>query len=192
MGVTHAARVRRFEVGLDLVVRMLQGERVSDPTGTFPIDGAQIAPIPSTAVEVWIGGSAPAAIDRAARLGDAWLANAPLVPGEALQQAALYLERRGAHGRAPTTVAIRRDVHVADDGAAARDELDRAMATGYRGFRREALVAGNVEQVATQFAEYAAMGYTEIVVRHFSTDQAAVVRSIELLAEVRAALGPSR
>lgn len=188
IGISQAERVRRFEVGLDLVRRLLVGERVSDPTGTFAIEDAEIAPTPSTPVEVWIGASAAAGIDRAARLGDAWVANAPLVPDEAREQAGQYRQSCATHERVPTTVAIRRDVHVADSGRDAVGERERALGAGYRGFRPEALIAGDVEQVAAQFADFAAMGYTEIVVRHFSSDQAAVLRSLELLGEVRSLL----
>ena len=187
IGVSPAERVRRFEVGLDLVLRLLAGERVSDTTGTFPVESAQIAPT-AEEVEVWIGASAPAGIDRAARLARGWIANAPLVPDDARRQVALYLERCEVHQRIPATVAIRRDVHVAERAADADAELRRALASGYRGFPPEALVAGTVEQVAERFADYAAMGYTEIVVRHFGADQATVLESLHLLGEVRSLL----
>jgi alkanesulfonate monooxygenase SsuD/methylene tetrahydromethanopterin reductase-like flavin-dependent oxidoreductase (luciferase family) len=62
------------------------------------------------------------------------------------------------------------------------------IAAGYRGFRREALTAGDVEQVTEQFLAYAEMGYDEVVVRHFSDDHAAVRDSLVRLAEVRSAL----
>lgn len=188
VGVAESERVRRFEVGLDIVRRLLAGEKVSDTSGVSTIEGAQIAPIPQRGLEIWIGATAPAGIDRAARLGDGWLANAPLTPDEAHDQVTLYRERCAAHGRAAPAAAIRRDVHVAEDAASAEAEKRRAVEAGYRGFRPDALVAGDVEQVATQFADYAAMGYSEIHVRHFSSDQAAVLRSLTLLGDVKARL----
>jgi alkanesulfonate monooxygenase SsuD/methylene tetrahydromethanopterin reductase-like flavin-dependent oxidoreductase (luciferase family) len=188
MGITPPQRVRRFEVGLDLVRRLLAGERVTDDTGTFGVLDAAVAPTPPVPVEVWIGASADPAIDRAARLAEGWVANAPLVPDEARRQVEIYRERCAVHGRAPTTVAIRRDVHVADDPVSAATVHEQAVAAGYRGFHPDALVSGDVEQVAARFAEYAAMGFTEIVVRHFSDDQPAVLRSLALLGVVRGLL----
>jgi alkanesulfonate monooxygenase SsuD/methylene tetrahydromethanopterin reductase-like flavin-dependent oxidoreductase (luciferase family) len=188
MGVEPEGRVRRFEAGLELVRRLLAGERVSDPDGPFGVRDACVAPVPSQPVEVWIGATVPAAIDRAARLGDGWLANADLVPDDAGAQARTYLERCSVHGRIPTAIAVRRDVHVADDLADALAARDRAVAAGYRGFRPEALVAGDVETVVETFRGYAELGYTDVLVRHFVDDQTAVLRSLELLGEVRARL----
>ena len=90
---------------------------VSDPDGRsgYVFHDARIAPVPTEPVDVWIGASAPAAIDRAARLGDGWLANADIVPDDAREQAAIHAERAAAHGRPPQVVAIRRDVHVGRD-----------------------------------------------------------------------------
>ena len=45
----------------------------SRPSIRTAIENARIAPVPPEPLTVWIGGSVPAAIDRAARLGDAFL-----------------------------------------------------------------------------------------------------------------------
>ena len=95
LGVPLRGRAARFESGLDTVRRLLAGEEV---------DGARIAPVTPEPLEVWIGGTAEPAIDRAARLGDGWLANADGVPDAARAQAALYLERCAAYSRTPTAV----------------------------------------------------------------------------------------
>jgi hypothetical protein len=59
---------------------------------------------------------------------------------------------------------------------------------GYRGFDPAALVWGSVEQVTEKFRALAAMGYTEIIVRHLTDDQGEVLGSLERLAAVREAL----
>ena len=56
---------------------------------------------------------------------------------------------------------------------------------GYRGFGEHALLSGSVEEVASAFRSYAEMGYTDVIVRNFSTDQAEALASIERLARVR-------
>jgi alkanesulfonate monooxygenase SsuD/methylene tetrahydromethanopterin reductase-like flavin-dependent oxidoreductase (luciferase family) len=177
MGVPLRGRTERFEAGLDTVRRLLAGEEVN---------GARIAPVTPEPLEVWIGGTAEAAIDRAARLGDGWLGNADGVMGAARAQAAVYLERCAAHGRTPTAVAIRRDIYV---GASA-DDAERVagpiVSAGYRGFEPDALVYGSVEQVAERFRALAEMGYTDVIVRQLASEQADAVASIERLAAVRA------
>lgn len=188
MGVARVGRTKRFEAGFDIVRRLLAGEVVTDETGLFRIEGACIAPVPEVPVEYWIGATARAGIDRAARLADGWECNAHVVPREAEGQAAAYRGACADLGRDPGVVAIRRDVHVASDARIAAAFADRAVAAGYRGFRPDALIFGSVESVATQFRRYADMGYDEIIVRHFCDDQPAVLSSLQLLGDVRAAL----
>lgn len=69
MGVPFKNRTTLSEDHLAIVRSLLAGEGVTTPT----LREARIAPIPSEPVEVWIGAQSPAAIDRAARLGDGWL-----------------------------------------------------------------------------------------------------------------------
>src|SRR5262245_45898732 len=73
MGVDPKERPSRFEQSLDILRRLWAGEEVSSD-GRWRFERARIAPRPAEPVEVWIGAAAPPAIDRAARLGDGWLA----------------------------------------------------------------------------------------------------------------------
>jgi alkanesulfonate monooxygenase SsuD/methylene tetrahydromethanopterin reductase-like flavin-dependent oxidoreductase (luciferase family) len=187
MGTSERDRRARFESGLDIIRRLLAGEEVTH-TDPFGIENARIAPIPPEPVEVWIGASAYAAIDRAARLGDGWLAGPELVPAVARAQAETYRERCAAHGRTPTAVALRRDIHVGADAADAARVAEPIVAAGYRGFGPDACIYGSAEQVTERFSEYAAMGYTDVIVRHLAEDQDEVLASIERLAAVRAAV----
>jgi alkanesulfonate monooxygenase SsuD/methylene tetrahydromethanopterin reductase-like flavin-dependent oxidoreductase (luciferase family) len=188
LGVALRGRAERFERALDVVRRLLAGETVSDPVGAcgYVFHDAVIAPVPSEPVDVWIGATAPEAIDRAARLGDGWLCNADVVPSEAAEQAAIHAARAEAHGRPRGTVAIRRDVHVGRDERAAAAVAEPVIAGGYRGFRPEAFTWGGVEQVAERFRDLAAMGYGAVIVRQLAADQNDALSSIELLGEVAA------
>ena len=188
LGVSLRDRVARFEAGLDIIRRLLRGEKVAATDGPYRFDDARIAPTPPEPVEVWIGASAPPAIDRAARLGDAWLADPSLVPSDAADQAAQYRDRCAAHGRAPGTTAIRRDIHVGADAADAERVAGAIVAGGYRGFAPEATVIGGVDEVVDKLRPYAAMGYTDVIVRHLAEDHDEVLRSFERLAAVREAL----
>jgi alkanesulfonate monooxygenase SsuD/methylene tetrahydromethanopterin reductase-like flavin-dependent oxidoreductase (luciferase family) len=182
MGADIRRRVSTFEHALDVVRRLCAGQSVDD---------TQIAPVPPEPLEVWIGGHAPAAIDRAARLGDGWLAGPEATPAHARELVRAYLERCAAHGRTPTAVAIRRDIHVGADDADAERVAGPVLARGYRGFDPSACAVGGPGRVVEQFRELAAMGYTDVIVRHLADDQAEVLASTERLAGVRTAvLGP--
>ena len=187
MGTTQKARVPAFEESLDVVRRLLAGETVTN-YGRFTLTKARISPRPAEPVEVWFGAGVPVAIDRAARLGDAWLASPSLSVDKAREQLDYYRERCAAHGRRPTALAIRRDVYVGESAADAKAVLDAEVARGYRGFPPDALVAGTVDQVADRFAELARLGYTEVLVRHLTDDHQKVLGSFARLARVRQAL----
>jgi len=187
MGANMRHRPSLFEEGFDILKRLLAGESVTS-AGRYQIPATRIAPVPPEPVEYWIGGSAEPSIDRAARLGDAWLAGPELTPGEARHWAAYYLERCAAYGRTPTCVAIRRDVYVGEDSGDARRVADPIMADGYRGHDPSAATFGSVEEVAARFAEYGSMGYTDIIVRHLTDDQPTVLGSIARLKAVQSAI----
>jgi alkanesulfonate monooxygenase SsuD/methylene tetrahydromethanopterin reductase-like flavin-dependent oxidoreductase (luciferase family) len=187
MGASLKTRPSAFEESLAAIRRLLAGESVT-ATGRFTFENARVALRPAAPVEVWIGATANVAIDRAARLGDAWLASPGLIPAAAAAKNAIYRERCVAHGRVPTAIAIRRDVYVGASRSDAAETLARAVTKGYRGFDPAALVAGDVEQVVGQFQALAEMGYTDVIVRHFTNDHAKVLGSFARLGEVRRAL----
>ncbi len=189
MGVSQRHRVARFEHGLDIIRRLLAGEEVTSVDGPYQVQGARVAPVTPEPLEVWIGASAPPAIERAARLGDGWLANADVVPREAAEQAQAYRDACAAHGRKPGVIAIRRDVHVGADsrrrgtrrGADRRRRLPGLPARGDH-LRRAP------KRSSEQFGAYADMGYTDIIVRHLAEEQAEVLASFERLGAVRETL----
>jgi alkanesulfonate monooxygenase SsuD/methylene tetrahydromethanopterin reductase-like flavin-dependent oxidoreductase (luciferase family) len=179
MGADIHRRVSAFERGLDIIRRLCAGEAV---------DGTRIAPVPPEPLEVWIGGHAPPAVDRAARLGDGWLAGPEATLDQARSLVDAYRERCAAHDRTPTAVAIRRDIHVGRDDADADRVAGPVLARGYRGFDPSACVVGGPERVAATFRALAGMGYTDVIVRHLTDEQDDVLASFARLAGVRAAI----
>jgi alkanesulfonate monooxygenase SsuD/methylene tetrahydromethanopterin reductase-like flavin-dependent oxidoreductase (luciferase family) len=187
MGTSIKSRVAAFEESLSALRRLWAGETVT-ASGIFSFDSARVALKPAEPVEVWIGATAPPAIDRAARLGDAWLASPGLTIEVAREKIAYYRDRCKAHGRTPSAIAIRRDVYVGESSDEAKRTLDAAVAKGYRGFDPKALIAGTVPQVAERFRALGAMGFTDVIVRHLTNDHAKVLGSFARLGEVRRAL----
>jgi alkanesulfonate monooxygenase SsuD/methylene tetrahydromethanopterin reductase-like flavin-dependent oxidoreductase (luciferase family) len=184
MGVDARERPSRFEQSLAILRRLWAGEEVTSD-GRWHFERARIAPRPAEPVEVWIGAAAPPAIDRAARLGDGWLAAPALAPEQARRQIDLYRERRAAHGRDGGLAAIRRDVYVGESVEEARATAEPIVRAGYRGFAPEALVYGSAEQVAESFAALGAMGYTDVITRNLAADPAQAEASTERLGRVR-------
>jgi alkanesulfonate monooxygenase SsuD/methylene tetrahydromethanopterin reductase-like flavin-dependent oxidoreductase (luciferase family) len=187
MGANIKTRPSAFEEALDIVRRLLAGKTVSS-SRRFRITQASLALRPAEPVAVWIGASAAPAIDRAARLAEGWIASPGLTREEARAQADLYRERCAAYGRQPGAIVLRRDIYVGESSSEAQALLQQALSRSYRGLAAEALFAGSVDEVAEQFRTFGEIGYTDILVRHLTNDQPKVLRSLERLAAVRAAL----
>jgi alkanesulfonate monooxygenase SsuD/methylene tetrahydromethanopterin reductase-like flavin-dependent oxidoreductase (luciferase family) len=187
MGASIRTRPSAFEEALDIVQRLLAGETVSS-SRRFRVVEASLALRPAEPVEIWIGASAPPAIDRAARLAEGWIASPGLTRAEARSQANIYRERCAAYGKEPRAIALRRDIYVGQSSPEAQAVLRRALSQGYRGMPSEALIAGSVDEVAEQFRTFGEIGYTDILVRHLTNDRPKVLGSLERLAAVRAAV----
>jgi alkanesulfonate monooxygenase SsuD/methylene tetrahydromethanopterin reductase-like flavin-dependent oxidoreductase (luciferase family) len=189
MGVRLSERGRLLEEGIRVVRALLAGETVTSQV--WNIEGARIAPLPPHGTEWWIGGAAPAALDRAARLGDCWYGGPEMTPTTAAAALSIYLDACARYDRKPGRVPIRKDVFVAETMADASRFADPLMAAGYRGLDRSAVVYGDPDAVAEQLAVYGEQGFTDVVIRIMQGPLAAMVRSIELAGEVRARLQSS-
>ena len=82
---------------------------------------------------VWIGGSAPAALRRAVRLGDGFFGAGSQTTAQFAQQAQAVREELERQSRDPATFGIAKRVyiHVDDDEARARERIDAALARHY-------------------------------------------------------------
>lgn len=185
MGADMSTRGRVTDRSIEIIDRLLAGDTVSDSDAG--IDGAAVRPRPDRPVEWWIGsGTASAAIDRAARRGDAWYASPGLL-GPTLESAVqAYREACARYDRSPR-IALRRDVLVGDEHASTVRQARRVIDGGYRGMDRQ-IVAGGVDEVTEQLAAFDSLGVDDIVARTITVDQAAALRSIELLGDVRTRL----
>jgi alkanesulfonate monooxygenase SsuD/methylene tetrahydromethanopterin reductase-like flavin-dependent oxidoreductase (luciferase family) len=187
MGSNIKHRPSAFEEAFKSVQQLLRGETVSS-SGRFQFQNARIGLVADEPVEYWIGAESEAAIDRAARLGDGWIAGPGSVLKEAQRQIAYYRERCAAHGRKPTAIAIRRDIYVGESDDEAEAEAVDVLRRGYRGFSREMIIAGGTTKVIEDFRTYQEAGYTDIIIRHITVQQPKVLASFARLAAVREAL----
>ena len=124
----------------------------------------------------------PKAIDRAARLGDAFLIGPEATPAKFRELVDAYREACAAHGRTrrshrgPPRRARRR--RRRRRRAVAGPILDR----GYRGFDPSAPVVGGAERVAAAFAALGAAGCTDVIIRHLADDHDEVLRIVRTCA----------
>ncbi len=186
MGADIRFRPSMFETSLAILRALWAGETV-DEDRFYSIQGASISPHPPEPIDVWIGASAPAAIERAARLGDAWLAD----PGSTIDrlkgQIAVYREACANEGR-PERMALRRDVFVGESDASAREAMSRYIERGYRGIDPDALLIGSPGRVAERIHELAELGFTEVLIRNITRDQRQALECIERFAAVKEAM----
>lgn len=187
-GINPKHRPSRFEESLDIMRRLWAGETVSHQ-GRWQFEGAQISPTPPEKIEVWIAAKADPAIERAARLGDGWLAAPGLSLEEAEQGLARYLEYCDKHQREPGIRAIRRDIYVGEDANEAKATGGKVVAAGYRGFPPDATIVGDAEAVAQAFDGLAQMGFTDIIIRNLVAEQDKALSSIARLAKVKELVG---
>jgi len=74
-GIDPRTRGRRTDAALTIVGALLDGQTVDHDDEFFRLDGARIKPTVRPAVPITIGGRSDAALERAGRFGDGWLAS---------------------------------------------------------------------------------------------------------------------
>jgi alkanesulfonate monooxygenase SsuD/methylene tetrahydromethanopterin reductase-like flavin-dependent oxidoreductase (luciferase family) len=151
MGVDVKDRRRLFEHHLAVVRALLAGEEV---------DGVRVAPVPVEPVAVWIGATAPAAIERAARLGDGWLAAPALTLEQAAGQIDSYRAACDGLGRPVGSAVIRQDVHVGARSSDARVATDGIIARGIGASIRRPPPLGASQRSPTALAVWPPWGTT--------------------------------
>jgi alkanesulfonate monooxygenase SsuD/methylene tetrahydromethanopterin reductase-like flavin-dependent oxidoreductase (luciferase family) len=183
-GINPKHRPSRFEESLEIMRRLWAGETVSHQ-GRWQLQEARISPVPPETIEVWIAAQAEPALERAARLGDGWIASPGLTPAQAKRDLEHYLGYCAKHRREPGIRAIRRDIYVGANRAEAEATGGKVVAAGYRGFAPEATIVGDVEAVATAFNDLAQAGFTDILIRNLVSEQDKALASIGRLAKVK-------
>ena len=135
--VPQAERVGRFEESVEIIRRCWRGERFNYTGTYYQLNDVQMLPRPlqRPAPPLWIGGWAPSAIRRAARLGDAWVSS-PSMALETMQGLTQqYREAAVAAGREPCVV-LMRDAWVAQSRAEAERVYGPEVMTAYKYYWR--------------------------------------------------------
>jgi alkanesulfonate monooxygenase SsuD/methylene tetrahydromethanopterin reductase-like flavin-dependent oxidoreductase (luciferase family) len=132
-GIDPATRGRRIDESLPIVRALLAGETVTADGEFFQLDGVRIRPVPARPVPIVVGGRSDAALRRAARHGDGWLA---VWVSPERYRAALDRIASEAVEAGRTDVAWRHGLHAwcgfGDSREQAGERVARAMEDFYR------------------------------------------------------------
>lgn len=169
--VPDGRRAAVFDESLHLLRSVLGGHDVSFEGEFFTVRSAQVQPLPATPIDIWLGGSAPAALNRIGRFGDGWLGSF-LTPDEAGAARRAIEFAAEAAGRA-----VEPD-HYGISLAVGDGELPTELLAAVRRRRPDVdpteLVAADWPDLHRQIDGYLAAGLTKFVIRAAgSTDRVA-------------------
>ncbi|HEY1841050.1 MAG TPA: TIGR03854 family LLM class F420-dependent oxidoreductase [Mycobacterium sp.] len=164
--VPDGERAAVFDESLRILRAVLVGESANYRGRYFTVTAAAVAPRPTPPLDIWLGGSAPAAFRRIGTLADGWLGSF-LTPEEA-RAGREAIERAAAQaGRQ-----IEPD-HFGISLAVADGELPPELAAAVRHRRPDVdlaeLIATGWGQLHRQLDAYLDAGLTKFVIRQAST-----------------------
>lgn len=130
-------RASVFEAKLDVVRRLLAGERVTASGPGYDLDGARLELRPDQPPPIWMAANRDAAVARAARLADAWLINPHGRISELAAQVDLFHATRTEAGSPPVPgLPIVREICVAPTDEEAEALAARHLAAKYATYVR--------------------------------------------------------
>lgn len=160
--VPDGRRAAVFDESLRVLRAALQGNPATFTGEYFTVTGAAVAPSPAPPLDIWLGGSAPAAFRRIGALGDGWLGSF-LTPAEAkagreaIERAAAQAGRRIEPDHFGISLAV-------TDG-----ELPAQLAAAVRKRRPDLdpadLIAAGWDQLHRQLDAYLEAGLSKFVIR---------------------------
>lgn len=164
--VPDGKRAAMFDESLELVRAMLTRHPVDFQGQFFSVTAAGVGPLPDPPMDLWLGGSAPAAFRRIGRLADGWLGSF-LTPEEAGRARATIQAEAAAAGREIEADHFGISLAVVDNGT--DGGLPDRLAAAIRARRPDVdpaeLVAGDWEQLHRQLDAYVAAGLSKFVIR---------------------------
>lgn len=127
--VDPSTRGRRTDAALSIVRELLAGRTVDGDGVLFDFERAKITPVPDPAVPFVVGGRSDAALERAARLGDGWLA--AWCSAARFQEGVATVEQLGAEREQEWRHGIQLWVGVGDSPAQGRAQVAERMQRFY-------------------------------------------------------------
>jgi alkanesulfonate monooxygenase SsuD/methylene tetrahydromethanopterin reductase-like flavin-dependent oxidoreductase (luciferase family) len=176
------SRTVRTDEVVEIVRRLLAGERLSFDGRYHRLADVAIGPLPETPVPIWIGGRRGGAVERAGKLGDAWITDTRATDEELAVEMERYRRVAGEHGRVPKAV-LRRNVFVGESDADAERVVTRILESSYRGLTPERVLYGGPERIVSELLRYEEMGFELAIVRHLAGDHDLMMASVAHIGE---------
>lgn len=160
--VPAGRRAAVFDESLTLLRRLLEEDDVSFDGEFFRLDGVRLGPRPAKRLDVWLGGTAPAALRRAGRLADGWLGSFH-TPAQA-RDARIAIQQAAADaGREIEEDHFGLSLLVADKGIP--DELAAVAARRSPGAPVEDLIATSWAEARRLVEQHIEAGLSKFVIR---------------------------
>lgn len=183
-GVPYSERGRRTDTALTLLPGLLAGEptRLPDEPGEPTVELSPAAPMPP----VWVGNASPAAIRRAARLGDGWFPSL-ISPREVADGRTRLAELAAEHDRRMPVIAIGGTAALGT-GVPSRQEIASGISAAYGRPLEDVIdipLTGHPKEAAEKLSAYRDAGAGHAIVGIAGGDWRT---QVDLLAEVRTLL----
>jgi probable F420-dependent oxidoreductase len=156
------SRAAVFDESLELLRLLLRQDSVSFAGEFFTVEAASVGPRPAKPLDIWLGGTAPAALRRVGRLGDGWLASL-ITPEEAGAGRAVIQEAASAAAREVEPDHFGISLAVATEGIPA--ELIASVAERRPGTDPARLIATSWPDARRMIEAYVAEGLSKFVIR---------------------------
>ena len=165
-----APRGRRgamFDEAMLLLRRMLTEDEVTFAGEFYSVEQASVGPRPERPLDIWLGGTAPAALERVGRLADGWLGSFR-TPAEAAADRVAIQAAASAAGREIE------DDHYGISLAVGTSGIPAGLAAAIAARRPDSdpatLAAGSWAQARAMIEGYVAGGLSKFVVRPADAD----------------------
>ncbi|GAC1598076.1 MAG: TIGR03854 family LLM class F420-dependent oxidoreductase [Acidimicrobiales bacterium] len=163
IGVPPKQRGALIDEALPLLRRLWAGEKVSHHGETANFDDVTLSPLPhQDPLEVWLGGMAPAALQRCGRLADGWLPSL-CTPAEAAEGKTVIDEAADRAGRSIDPEHF--GVSVGYSREPLSDRAIAALAARSRGNDPTELVPVGMPALRALLERYLEVGFSKFVVR---------------------------
>lgn len=160
--VPDGARAAVFDEALGLLRAVLESDEVSFDGDFYSVRSAAVAPRPAKPLDIWLGGSAPAAFRRIGRLGDGWLGSF-VTPAEA--RVARETIQRAADEAGREVEADHFGINLAVTDGEPSPELVAAVRKRRPDVDPSELIADGWPQLHRQLDAYLDAGLTKFVIR---------------------------
>jgi alkanesulfonate monooxygenase SsuD/methylene tetrahydromethanopterin reductase-like flavin-dependent oxidoreductase (luciferase family) len=171
------SRTVRTDEVVEIVRRLLGGEMVTFEGRYHRLECVGVGPLPDTPIPIWIGGRRGAAVERAGRLGDAWISDTRCSDEELAEELNRYREAAKQGGRVQKAV-LRRNILVAETNAEAKKAVEAILSNSYRGLSPDRVLFGDARTVTEKLLAYEAMGFAVTIVRHLAGDHTMMLDSV--------------